>query len=625
MNANKESAPQAIQLILLALGFCLFVRMAILSPPLVHVPVDDIVVQTHLEQAELDSIQSSTEKMVTEATGICSHFPRHFTAASVWKEHLDTIWNASQNPTKPEYSNSTILKDILYHVLSPRRLRQGLRVRPSSNHQIAALSRVIEIIETKLLNPATAPPLKIAVLGGSVTAGRGCWPAYRGLVNRDCAWPRRLEHLLNQALFVGNNGKHEIVKVYNMAVGGTSTAQGNVFVKYWMYPGDMRETGPDIIINSYSTNDSLPPWGQTEGVTETVLKRTLRDLQAFVRYALLSRPCKPPPPLVIHVDDYLGHQNQTSLLGEMAYNTAMVQVANYYQTMAVSYPDTVRDIVYQNTAETTFSANWMNPRSPNNLKIEVHFGFEAHTAISWVVAYGLLEVLSNYCDEQGNDPVAAVVKRQQNKTVEKDWTLAIPPKLDETIRLQDVSQRWQEGPRDEGYDPKLDCSTAASTGNNQNPCVLTMIAAPTGIFNAGALQKFMQHYIIQNDGWGALDDMKTHGWAKKLGWEPQKAGASFTMQLLDIRKNVHVITIMYMKSYGDKWANSTARFTVQDLSSNQTLTKDLLGYHDSKTSISYTERIVLPQSIRKGNTMNLRVDLIGGTTFKISGMMFCSW
>lgn len=615
---KRESTQQAIQVVLIGLGFCLFVRMAILSPPVIHVPVhDDIVVQTHLEEAEVEASLATNKLSKPGENGICSHFPAHFTAASLWKEHLDSIWEASHNPTKPEYSNSTILKHILYDILSPSRLRQGLRARPSKN-QHQAVSRVVEILETKLRQPATAPPLNIAVLGGSVTAGRGCWPGYRGLVNRACAWPRRLEYLVNQAFGT------ELIKVYNMAVGGTSTAQGNVFVKYWMYPEEIRETGPDVIINSYSTNDSLPPWGQTQGVTETLLARTRQYLQSFVRYALLSRPCAPPPPMVIHVDDYLGHQNPSSLLGELSYNTGMVQIANWYGTMAVSYPDAVRDIVYQNTTETTFSANWKNQRSsPNDdLKIEVHFGFEGHTAISWVVAYSLLEVLSNYCDEQGNAPAA--VKQQQPL----ESTIAIPPPLDDTIRLQDVSQRWQDGPQDDGYDPNLDCSTASTGNSNQNPCVLTWIAAPTGIFNAGALRGFMKKHTIANDGWGTLDDIKNHGWANKLGWEPKKAGATFTMQLSDIPKDIRVVTVMYMKSYGDKWANSTARFTVDlvGTSSSETLTtQDLLGYHDSKTSISYTERIVLPQSISKGSTMNLRVDLIGGTTFKISGMMFCSW
>ena len=166
-------------------------------------------------------------------------------------------------------------------------------------------------------------------------------------MNKECAWPRRFEYLVNQVV-----GK-EIIKVHNMAVGGTSTGQGNVFVKYWMYPEEIRETGPDVIINSYSTNDSLPPWGQTEGVVETVLRQTRQSLQDFVRSVLLSRRCSPPP-MAIHVDDYLGHQNKESLLGELAYNTAMVQVVTWYGTMAVSYPDTVRDIVYQNTEEPPF-------------------------------------------------------------------------------------------------------------------------------------------------------------------------------------------------------------------------------------------------------------------------------
>ena len=197
----------------------------------------------------------------------------------------------------------------------------------------------------------------------------------------------------------------------------------------------------------------------------------------------------------------------------------------------------------------------------------------------------------------------------------------IPPPLDDNLKMQDVSKLWSQGPEDDGYDPDVDCSKV--TG--YNPCELTWIAAPTGIFRAGALKSFMSSHTVQNDGWGVIDDIKM-GWKNKLGWEPKKRNASFTMELKNTSKDIKVVTLMYLKSYGEKWANSTARFTLRDMGSlNQTVSRDLVGYHESKTSIGYTERIVLPASIPKGSTMQLRVELVDGTTFKISGMMFCSW
>ena len=161
-------------------------------------------------------------------------------ASEMWTANVGRIWSISQNPRAPQYTNTTELHEILHETLRPSRLRRGILSRPFDVAQGAALQNAVKIVERKMKDDS-APPLRIVVLGGSVTAGRGCEPGSRSLVNRECAWPRRFESMVNELA-----GK-QIVRVTNLASGGTSTAQGIVFVKYWMYNDDeLNRHGPGM-------------------------------------------------------------------------------------------------------------------------------------------------------------------------------------------------------------------------------------------------------------------------------------------------------------------------------------------------------------------------------------------
>merc|ERR1719469_1382661 len=102
-----------------------------------------------------------------------------------------------------------------------------------------------------------------------------------------CAWPARFEKLVNA--LAGS----EVVRVTNLGNGGTSTGQGSVLVKYWMYPGDLAKYGPDVIVNSFSANDSLPPGWWLKGKDKPETIAGVRDAawasnQPFIRTALSS-------------------------------------------------------------------------------------------------------------------------------------------------------------------------------------------------------------------------------------------------------------------------------------------------------------------------------------------------
>jgi len=251
---------------------------------------------------------------------------------------------------------------------------------------------------------------------------------------------------------------------------------------------------------------------------------------------------------------------------------------------------------------------------------KVHFGSAAHQAATWVTAFGLLQVFVDACADGVFD--STTTKSTTNAADwPKDSEWSMPPPLTEDLVIANVTEHWNKG--------TIDCAAMTTNNNNatssRNPCVLTWIAAPTGIFSASKLQQFMTQHVSHNDGWGSRQDKELYGWSNKLGWEAKKPNAKFTMTMAAVQKPLRTVTIFYMKSYGEKWANATARVTVAVPGDSQNyVVQDLLGYHNSNTSITYTERIQLPQVVAAGSDLELSVELVGGTTFKITGMMFCN-
>ena len=144
----------------------------------------------------------------------------------------------------------------------------------------------------------------------------------------------------------------KLVEVRNIATGGTSSLEGNLIIKYGLFPEDMQN--PDIIINAYSTNDMARISVQRAQAENRTLADTVFDnMQTFIRTVLTSRPCENPP-LLIMLDDYLGNM-QYEIKELMTLNTIMKQIAGYYNIMSISYADAVRLIVYADTDESWFS------------------------------------------------------------------------------------------------------------------------------------------------------------------------------------------------------------------------------------------------------------------------------
>jgi hypothetical protein len=265
------------------------------------------------------------------------------------------------------------------------------------------------------------PPIRIMVLGGSVALGIQCRTAnvpYDEMNTRYCAWPHRLQTMMNQFFGVGT-----LIEISNEAVGGTYSTIGTSILKYDLLPGILQDY--DIIIHAYSTNDSPHHVSTASSSSSSSLTTSanhyLATLQEFCRLVFQPPRRQQPPqcqsrtkttkktnrPLLIHIDDVLTPY-QVPLVKYSAMPRVVSSLANHYGFISLSYVDMVRDIVYGDPKETWFSANefpqnYENDKDndengePSAYRLNVHPGQGMHIATSWMVAFSLLQVTSTFC------------------------------------------------------------------------------------------------------------------------------------------------------------------------------------------------------------------------------------
>ena len=168
---------------------------------------------------------------------------------------------------------------------------------------------------------------------------------------------------------------------------------------------------------------------------------------------------------------------------------------------------------------------------------------------------------------------------------------------------------------------------------DRNPCVVAWISTP-GNRDAKWISGFMKQYNTKIDGWQS-ERSNSEGWSNKDGWIASKANATFSLRFPEVEKDVKTVSIYFMRSYGEKWKDSNARFTMSRLLPNQNQINnstmvsqvEIAGVHadDNFTySLSLSETIHLSETVAKGETLDLQVDLLSGSHFKVMGMMLCN-
>eukprot|EP00586_Coscinodiscus_wailesii_P013399 CAMPEP_0172512810 /NCGR_PEP_ID=MMETSP1066-20121228/247329_1 /TAXON_ID=671091 /ORGANISM="Coscinodiscus wailesii, Strain CCMP2513" /LENGTH=564 /DNA_ID=CAMNT_0013292769 /DNA_START=6 /DNA_END=1700 /DNA_ORIENTATION=+ len=300
--------------------------------------------------------------------GVCSSIPLR-TLSTTWKKKRSQIVKASQHPDDPNYSHKKWTEQLLKE-LSPNLMSESITSRPSQN----ATRRILQILQNKIASPLTAPPLKIAVVGGTTVEGRGCDGSTSVTVPKDsimgnptyCAWPYRLEQFLN-SLFDGQ----KVVRVVNMGEEGTETALMTPLLRNRIYPKMLLPHGPDVIINAYGAGDYM------SSTTQTPHETIQMEMEAFVQAAKQSRGCgdQGVPPLIVNMDD-----------------STLAAVLKEDVVFSLNYNDAISKI-----------NKWDKPDDS-----DVPFGMAGHVSLAWLLSYTFGEVALDYCraDEivAPNDP-----------------------------------------------------------------------------------------------------------------------------------------------------------------------------------------------------------------------------
>lgn len=544
---------------------------------------------------------------------ICGRFEAGRTTASVWRSHLNKILEAAIGDEKQKV-HMNWLKELLELLSSGNSMERGLRSAPSMTAMLGILTKLGGLL-THSKNDSLSSPLQVVIFGGSVTEGAGCnnlppeikpfLPGNMKLKDGDslcqrCAWPSRLQLLVDA--FLGPNS----VKIHNLAVGGTNTMLSLPVLEYRLYPANLdilRQQGADVIVNAYSVNDNLFSWDGSELATMDLrhFRGSALKTESFYHTALKSRPC---PPLVLFVDEYFGNQNAL-LLGEDIRNDAVQLFANAVNDMGyISSSAAARHRVYANTNETLFSPNWsLVPQKP-----EVHFGMPGHQNVAWVVAYSVLKLVMDFCEDMHDthptipegDAATNVLRSQDSSAIDETQSKAA-----------------------------FDCNSGSATSIEQ-PCSFAFVATPAGTVNTvPQLNRYIKSFrSSSSNGWNGENDYR-YGWQNKLGLVAQSVGASLKISIPNLSNKVRVITIHFLKRYGEQWENSKAlvNFTVSDTAGKlkREVSFILTGYHNQSTSLTFPFTLDLGlKSADVGETAALNITLINGTKFKITALMMCS-
>jgi len=532
-------------------------------------------------------------------------------------------------------------------VLSIYKLNKSIKV-PSNP---LVMERVLEVLLKRLHNPDKNPPLRIGIIGGSVTHGTGCGWNSLGLnlkgTRRVCPfpYPERLEHIINY-IFMGEKysgekiNKRNVVVVKNMAIAGTNSIVMRHLLEFNLWPDN--ESGPqdyDIIILSLGSNDGQGPF----------LPDMFTSEQKIIQILQNKRPCSDLPLVAMVEDNFMDATNTDHQT--FRYHRDMVTASSWEGAMAISHGDILRDHLYHtNLSDTTI---WNN---------NLHPGMEFHCGVALVLTWSLMNGLIKSCWD-------AKLMVEHDNPIEPRYGIP-PPILEEKKNYTEYYTQW----RTEQKERELICSqqhgfpqktkgikNSTTTGDNNttqavtnSQCAYSWLASK---FNQATKQQ-VQHAVSSVatliDGWVAT------GYPVKKPrrtFEATKKNASFTIQLENLRlSNINQMMIMYIKSYGNKWKNSqllveiyrgknitattinkinTGNDTVA-LSNNNTLilpttiewkvlsTVQLSGLHNSTTSVNYIEKIDLGNNLEKGDILQATFTLTDGAVFQINGLAVCN-
>ncbi|KAL7516099.1 hypothetical protein ACHAWX_001155 [Stephanocyclus meneghinianus] len=347
---------------------------------------DGSFIKTNIKQFKSPEKDASA----TPLEGLCSTLFSE-SPNNLWNKLQDEIVRASYWPLR--HANNTNFTDWVDSLFQSRfrsfQITKSLGNRPDPHEAL----RILEIISKRLAfldrksrsdDEEEAVSLHILVTGGSVTAGNNCetnpvgLPAadWRRIVS-DCPWPIRLQNLFNQVLFDGKS----VVSVTNLAAGGSSTEIGKVALEYHLFPSDIKDKMPHVVVWSHAANDAQ------EHDLESVY---YQQFPQYIAAARNLRPCDDDLPLVVLFEDSFDTSFKYGPVNDM---TGMIaKVASWFGLMTVSHANVVKHELWRNFNNESVVESIMGTG------FNLHYGLGFHISAAWVLLFSFLSVFVESCE-----------------------------------------------------------------------------------------------------------------------------------------------------------------------------------------------------------------------------------
>ena len=485
-------------------------------------------------------------------------------------------------------------------------------------------NQILQIIERRLEDPQKNPPLQIFTYGGSVVFGsqsyyNDWWLSNTTIGNRgtqlnhepeQVPWPLQLERLWNDVLFHGR----DVVRVHNLSAGGVPTEMGTLSLQYHQFGENNTGIVPDVIIHAYGNNDVF-----YFALNET---KANQDLVDFIEASRRVRCDDFDLPAVMLYDDYIGLNNTRFSTHRMSTKVfeAISGLSSWYDLLAVSYGKAFRNIHFTDENHLRLGVgDWVHPQ------------MLYHVATApWLLTYSILSGLLGACDISQDPYADTTAVREMSKTAgesvaaNKDTpdvlrVSHIPTHKNGEYKPLEFTTLWKKRTEMD----RQRCSKPMDT----NKCLPhSVLATRVGGVNhrMGLKKKMWEMDIRNNTGWKSVGTDGAVAGDDRVGWEASGPNAEFTVTIPKAKEGLQVV-LVGLVSYGEKWKNSTLAITAKHPQSGVGLGSFMMrGVHESKTSVSVVRKLTLNKKLLKvGSPVQVRFRLIGGSTFKLFGILFC--
>lgn len=533
---------------------------------------------------------------------------------------LKRVWGRRAR-LSPEHQTSLYQGlDRLIQMFDADRLRRSLMNRMPQR----TARKVMTIINQRLVDPDTYPPLRVMVFGGSVVEGVDSNLYHQGNVSLGMSIPKginiqarfssQLQIVLDVMIAPG------VVEVTNMASGGLTSDVALPLLEHCIYPPGYPRQGPDVIISSFGFND-------VHVFKEAIEMRMANE--EFLDAAYRNR-CDGLPAVVL-VDDIFGNIKRSKERRELVninlrHSRMVSDMARWNDVMAVSYTQAFMHYAYSDPMmEDPTGMRHYREVLFGDASSNIHPAILYHSGIAWMLAFQFLQTMVDNCQ----DEMVSTRRRAKGVVVGGDYDggdeldpRLMPPYGDDDT-LSDVTRKWRN---------RSDTFVNRCSDPNFHPgntCSLSWIVhRSSSVSTTSDIQRLLK----------PLGANESHGWMAqgnpirppRAGWVATKANASFGIVVAATEFPIRKVTFLYMKSYGDDWMDSRVNVSLSVLGGSTTTKEDVLmetfgeleGIHNSTTSVNYKTTFDVNANV--GDTVKANFVLVGGTTFKFTGMLFCA-